>query len=80
MSVKWPTDDCRNHEADRVDTSQVNFDIDCLYEFIELQAEDIVNSLIIAHSLSLYLKDYSIKLTTGDSSHTYRRETNIERR
>ena len=49
-------DDCQNHVADRVAVGQVNFDIDCQFEFRLIQAEDIMHALNTAQSLRLRMK------------------------
>ena len=47
MSANWSRDDCLNHVADRVPGGLTNFDIDYKYNFIQLQAVDIMESLIL---------------------------------
>ena len=42
MSAKWSRDDFLNHVADRVTAGQTDFDIYRQYEFIQIQAEDIM--------------------------------------
>ena len=65
MSANWSSDDCLNHLADRVATGQVDIDIACQYELIELQAEEIMNTLIIPHSWRLQMKDGTIPILAG---------------
>ena len=43
MSVNWSRDDYLNHVADRVAAGQKGLDIDYQFEFIQIQAEDIIN-------------------------------------
>ena len=57
MSANWSRDDCLNHVADKVTIGNVDFDIDCQYELIELQAE--MMDLIQPNSWSLQMKDGS---------------------
>ena len=57
MSANWSRDDCLDHFADKVAIVNVDFDIDCRYELIELQAEDIVKDLLTPDSWSLHMKD-----------------------
>ena len=53
MSAIGSRDDCLNHVADKVAIGNVDFDINCQYELIELQAEDIIKDLILSNSWSL---------------------------
>ena len=57
MSTKWSKDDCLNHVADKIAIGNVDFDIDCQYEHIELQAEDIMKDIIIPDGWCLQMKD-----------------------
>ena len=42
ISANWSRDDCLNHVADRVAGGLADFGIGCQYNFIQLQAEDII--------------------------------------
>ena len=57
LEANWSRDDSLNHVADKIATGEVDFDIDGQYELIELQTEDIMNSLIIPHRWRLQIKD-----------------------
>ena len=57
MSANWSRYDCLNHVADKAAIGNVDFDIDCQYELIELQAENIMTDLILPNSWSLQMKD-----------------------
>ena len=65
MSSNWSRDDCLNHEADRVAGGLTNFDIDCQYNFIQLQAKDIMESLILPNSWTLNMKDGFTPILAG---------------
>ena len=65
MSANWSRYDCLNRVADKIATSKVDYDIDCQYEIIELQAEDIIRDLIIPNSWSLQMKDGTTTLLAG---------------
>ena len=59
MPANWPRDDCLNHVADRVAGGLADFDIDCQYNNMRLQAEDIMESLVLPNSWTLNMKDGS---------------------
>ena len=65
MSANWSKDDCLNHIADKVVIGNVDFDIDCQYELIELQAEDIMKDLILPNSWSLQNKSGTTPILVG---------------
>ena len=85
MSANRSRDDCFNHVADRVAVGLVDFDIHCKYELVQVQAEDVMNSLVLPHNWRLGMKDgttplqagqaFSSKSVSGDWSHICRRET-----
>ena len=56
MSVNWSRDDCLNHIADIVAGGLTDFDINCQFNFIQLQAEDIMGSLILPNNWTLNMK------------------------
>ena len=47
MSANWSRNNCLNHVADIVAGGLIDFDIDFQYNFIQLPAEDIMESLIL---------------------------------
>ena len=53
MSVKWSRDDCLNHVADKVAMGRLDFVIDCQYQHIDLEAEDIIKDQIQPNSWNL---------------------------
>ena len=55
MPAYWSRDDCLNHVADEVAIGNVDFDIDCKYGLIELQAEEIMKDLLIPNSWSVQM-------------------------
>ena len=65
MLANWSRDDCLNHIADRVAGGLKDFDIDCQRNFIQLQEEDIMESLISPNSWTLNMKDGSTQLLAG---------------
>ena len=65
MSANWSRDDCLNHVADRVAGELTDFDIDCQYNFIQLQAEDLMVSLVLPNSWTLNMKDGSTPILAG---------------
>ena len=65
MSANWSSDDCLNHVADRVAGGQTDFDIDFQYNFIQLQAEDIMESLVLPNSWTLNMDDGSTPILAG---------------
>ena len=65
MSANWSRDDCPKHVANKIATGKVDFDIDCQYELIELQAKDIKKDLIIPNSWSLQMKDGTTPISAG---------------
>ena len=75
-----------SHVSDKIAKGKVDFDIDCQYQLIELQAEDITKDLLILKTGAFRWRTeptrfwlvYNIKSTTGDSSHTYEREMTLE--
>ena len=65
MSTNWSRDDCLNHVADSVAGGLTDFDIDCEYNFIELRAEDIIESLVLSESWTLNMKDEPTLILAG---------------
>ena len=65
MSANWSRDDCLNTVADRVAGGRVDFDIDCQYEFVQVQAEDVMDSLVLPHSWRLDTKDRTSPILAG---------------
>ena len=65
MSANWSRDDCLNHVADKVAIGNVDVDIDCQNELIELQAEDIMKGLIVPNRLILQMKDDTTPILAG---------------
>ena len=57
MSASWTRDDYLNQAADKIVIGNVDYDIDCKYELIELHAEDIMKDLIIPNSCCRKMKD-----------------------
>ena len=57
MSVNWSRDDCLNHVPSRVAGGLTDYDMDCQYNFIQLQADDIIESLVLPRSWTLKMKD-----------------------
>ena len=51
--------------ADKIATRNVEFDIDCKYKHIELQAEGIMKDLIFPDSWSLQMKDKTTPILAG---------------
>ena len=49
----------------QIKSLQINFDIDCQHELIELQAEEIMKDLIQPNSWSLQIKDGSTPILAG---------------
>ena len=82
LSANWPRNDCLNHIADRVEGGLTNFDIDCQYNFIQLKAEDIMESLILQNSWTLNMKDGSTPILAGLKQQivNWRLVTNLQRR
>ena len=71
-----------NNVADKVAIGNVDFDIDCQYEFIEVQAEDIMKDLLTPNSWSLNLKDGTTPLLAGlqQQSDNWRLVTYLQKR
>ena len=65
MSANCSRDDCLNHVVDRVAGGLTDFDIDCQYNFIKLQAEDIMKSLVLPDSWTLNMKEGSTPILSG---------------
>ena len=54
MPVNWSREDCLNHVADRVAAGQSDFDMDCQFEYIEIQSVVIMQVLDIPRSWKLW--------------------------
>ena len=74
--------DFLNHVADKVAIGNVDFGIDCLYELIELQAEDIMKDLILPNSWHLQMKDRTTPILAGiqQEIENWRLITSLEKR
>ena len=75
MSANWSRDDCLNRVADRVAEGQVDFDIDCKYESLQVQAKNVMNSLVLPHSWMLNMKDETTPYTGRPSTANWQLET-----
>ena len=61
MSANWSRDDCLNHVAG----GQVVFDIDCKYELLQIQTQNVMNILVLQHSWMLNMKDGTTFILAG---------------
>ena len=56
---------CLNHIADRAVGGPVDFDMECKYEYVQAQAQYVMNSLVLPHSWRLYMNDGTTPLLAG---------------
>ena len=82
MSGNWARDNCVNHVADRVAGGPKDFDIDYQYHYIQLQADDIMESLVLPNNWTLNMKDGSTPILDGLQQQTenWRLATYLKRR
>ena len=80
MSANCSRDSCLNHVADKITKCQVNFDIECQYELIELQVEDIMKDLIIPNSWRRQMENRTTNILAGIQQQMthLQKETNTE--
>ena len=65
MSANWSRDGCLNHVAGRLARGLADYDIDFKYEFVQVQAEDVMNSLVLPQSWRLDMKDGTTYILAG---------------
>ena len=65
MFANWSRDDCLNHVADKVAGGITDFDIDCQHKLIQLQADDIMESLVLQNSWALNMTYGSTPILAG---------------
>ena len=65
MSANWLTDDCLHRVAGRDALGLVDFDINCKYEFLQIQAADAMDSLVVPHRWRLNTKEDTTPIQAG---------------